>query len=243
MINSGKLPKTVLFDLDDTILATSEGADEGMAVVAKRFTSILVDMGYDLTQERLHNAIREYRTWFWSDELRNREGRLNLRDALYENFHGGLEMLGIIAPEVVEQMARAWTDARWATVKAFPGAKEVLWSLKSRGVRLGLVTNGSAEVQRKKIDCLNLHDIFDHIQIEGVFGLGKPEPEVYIHALHVLDSEPEETWMVGDNLEFDVLAPMKLGIYGVWVDQEGRDLPSDMQTYPDRIIGSVAELL
>ena len=52
-------------------------------------------------------------------------------------------------------------------------------------------------------------------------GVGKPEEVVYRYALSKLRVKAEEAWMVGDNLEWDVLAPQRLGLRGVWVDGPG----------------------
>jgi putative hydrolase of the HAD superfamily len=238
-----RLPTAVLFDLDDTILATSEVSTECWVVVADRFAPVLKGMGHDVTPERLHTAIHDYRVWFWSDTKRNLSGRLNPREALIENVRGGLEALGIVSPPLTEQLADAWSEVRWAASRPFPGAIETLQALRDRGVKLGLVTNGAAETQSMKIERLGLTDLVDHIQIEGVFGVGKPEPEVYLHAMEKLAVRPQETWMVGDNLELDVLAPMRLGIYGIWVDISRTGLPTDAPQRPDRIVQLISELI
>ncbi|WP_293454912.1 HAD hydrolase-like protein [Phenylobacterium sp.] len=46
-------------------------------------------------------------------------------------------------------------------------------------------------------------------------GFGKPEERAYRHALQALDADPSEVWMVGDNLEWEVAAPQRLGIYSI----------------------------
>ena len=237
------LPKAVLFDLDDTILATSEVSTECWVTLADRFAPVLNGMGHDVTPERLRTAIDDYRVWFWSDAERNLSGRLNPREALRENVRGGLEALGIVSPDMIEQLAEAWTDLRWAASRPFPGAIETLRALRDRGVKLGLITNGAAEIQRMKVEHLGLPGLIDHIQIEGAFGAGKPEPEVYVHALEKLTVQPQETWMVGDNLELDVLAPMRMGIYGIWVDNFRTGLPNDAPERPDRIVQAISELV
>ena len=50
------------------------------------------------------------------------------------------------------------------------------------GTSLGLLTNGSAEMQRAKIVRFALETYFDWIQIEGEQGFGKPEPRAFRHA-------------------------------------------------------------
>ncbi len=49
--------------------------------------------------------------------------------------------------------------------------------------------------------------------------------------------------MVGDNLEFDVEAPQKLGIKGIWVDWQAGGLPAASSVKPDRIVKGISELV
>ena len=48
---------------------------------------------------------------------------------------------------------------------------------------------------------------------------------MYRHALAALGTRPEDAFMVGDHLEWDVGAPQRLGVRGVWVDGAGRASP------------------
>ena len=84
---------------------------------------------------------------------------------------------------------------------------------------------------------------FDHIQIEGEHGFGKPEERAYRHALDALGVTARDTWMVGDNLEWEVAAPQHLGIFAIWKDLLGDGLPAGTPIRPDRIIHSLTELL
>jgi hypothetical protein len=59
---------------------------------------------------------------------------------------------------------------------------------------LALITNGAAEPQRAKVMRFALEHRFDHTQIEGEHGFGKPEERAYNHAMEVLDVGPDETW-------------------------------------------------
>jgi putative hydrolase of the HAD superfamily len=61
--------------------------------------------------------------------------------------------------------------------------------------------------------------------------------------LDQLNMAPEDVWMVGDNLEWDVAAPQRLGIYGIWHDFLGTGLPEGSIVRPDRIIRTLSELL
>ena len=86
---------------------------------------------------------------------------------------------------------------------------------------MALVTNGAAAPQRAKIERFALAAFFDHIQVEGEFGAGKPDRRVYEHVLERLGAAPHESMMVGDNFVCDVIGPLALGMQAAWVDVSG----------------------
>jgi len=125
----------------------------------------------------------------------------------------------------------------------FPDVPETLRRLRERGVPMALVTNGDRGQQRRKIEQFDLARFFDVILIEGEFGAGKPEDRVYRHVLDALGIRASEAWMVGDNLEWDVAGPQRLGMRGVWVDLLGEGLPTPTPVRPDFIIRRFSQIL
>jgi putative hydrolase of the HAD superfamily len=190
------LPKAILLDLDDTILAFSASADPCWQRVCERFARRIGG----ITPEELLGTIKKSRARFWEDPERHRWGRLNPDRARREIVAAALLRLNIDAPALAGEIADSYSLEREETIRPFPGAIETLQHLRDRGVRLALITNGSAEAQRRKIDRFGLASILDCILIEGEFGVGKPDESVYLYALDQLGARPEEAWMVGDNL-------------------------------------------
>ena len=141
------------------------------------------------------------------------------------------------------RLADRFSAYREENMQIFPGAHDAIDALKARGVKLALVTNGAGEPQRAKIVRFALEHRFDHIQIEGEHGFGKPEERAYLHAMEALGVTARDTWMVGDNLEWEVVTPQRLGIYAIWIDAHGDGLPEGSTIRPDRIIRSLTELL
>ena len=233
-----QLPKAILLDLDDTILAYVTLADEVWLAVCSRFAPRLQGQQPD----QLLSAFPEHRQWYWSDPERHRRGRLNPDLSRLELVEGALNRLGIDAPSLAAAMSAAYLVQRDAAVRPFPGAVDALHRFKESGIRLALITNGNGVLQRRKVERFDLAPFFDCIVIEGEFGIGKPEERVYLHALQSLEAQPGEAWMVGDNLEWDVAAPQRLGLFGIWVDVAGTGLPDSTDVRPDRIIRSLAEL-
>jgi putative hydrolase of the HAD superfamily len=148
-----------------------------------------------------------------------------------------------LPPELADRFAHRFSTLRDEISACLPGAIEGLEALRALGIKLALVTNGSAATQRAKIERFGLARLFDHIQIEGEAGFGKPEERAYHHAMAVLGVAAHETWMVGDHLEWEVATPQRLGIRAVWCDGFARGLPADAAVTPDHVIVSLREIV
>jgi putative hydrolase of the HAD superfamily len=101
----------------------------------------------------------------------------------------------------------------------FLEAESVLQTLRKRGIKLALVTNGGIGIQRNKIRLLHLEKYFDAVIYARDMGEGneKPYPEAYRVALQELGVKPEETLCVGDNPYTDFWGAKKLGIRSIRV--------------------------
>lgn len=195
--------------------------------------------------ERLFTAISHSREWFWSDPERHRSGRHDLRAArrqIVRRAFRDLELDESIALRLADDFTEE-RDHRGHLVVPFPGAVEAITDFRRRGIRLALITNGDAREQRAKIERFDLTQHFDCIVIEGEFGIGKPSPAVFLHALSVLRSDPHDAWMVGNSLIFDIAPAMDLSIFSVWIDHARRGIPANAPCKPDRIVGSLFELI
>jgi putative hydrolase of the HAD superfamily len=227
----------LLLDLDDTLLDYSVEVDASWAEACATCAS---PAGIDVAQ--LLPALAATRRWFWEDDDRARRGRTNMTGAWRTIVAAALERMGIADPELAGAIARDFAARRRTRMRLFPEAIECLESLRARGMRMALVTNGDAEHQRDKIERHGLAKYFDVIVIEGEFGVGKPDLAVYRHAFAALRADAREAWMVGDNLEWDVEAPQRLGLRGVWIDRAGAGLPATSTVRPDHIIRTLREL-
>ncbi len=208
--------KTLLVDLDDTLLDYTGGVDESWREAC---SAVAGPAGVDAAS--LFSAVLEARRWFWSNPGRHARERIDMLGAWRKIAERALTDVG--APDALgRDIADDYAARRWRRMALFPGVLETLDRLRRRGLSLALVTNGDRTQQRRKVEQYDLARFFDVILIEGEFGVGKPDESVYRHVLDALGSRPSEAWMVGDNLEWDVTAPQRLGLRGVWVDARGR---------------------
>lgn len=231
-------PKAILFDLDDTIIAFGAVSRSVLKEICICYSP---QLGID--HKLFFDAVLKSSRHYWSDPHRHRIGRNNQRQARKEIISSALNDCGISNCPHVETIADTYSQKRMEAVHLFPGSIDTLKYFKQKGIKMALVTNGEASLQREKINRFNLARFFDGIFIEGELGFGKPEEQIYSLALKQVDATARESWIVGDNLEWEVEAPSKLGFYTVWNDIRGKGLPTSSKAKPHRIVSSIKELI
>ena len=233
-------PKAMLFDLDDTIVADDAVYEKAWENVFKK--PILQASELDIS--KLRAAIKQAGEWYYSDPERLRKARQNLYVARREVVTIALSSLGIDHPKLARELADSYSEEKEKAIFVYPDAIETISHFKKEGIPLALLTNGSSEYQREKIERFGLAPFFSYIFIEGELGMGKPDERLFRHVLGRLGVvDPSEAWMVGDRLEHDVKPARKLGIYAIWVDWRREGLPESSTVQPDRIIRKLSELL
>ena len=236
------LPRAMLIDMDDTILSAYGRPEIAWNKVAAEFSGELAP----LSPQQVAAAVLESGRKFWATA--DAAWRLKLAEARHVVVRDGFATLAAaghpaLPADLAGRLADRLTAYRDEEMFMFPGAHDAIDALKAHGVKLALVTNGAADTQRAKVERFELTHRFDHIQIEGEHGFGKPEERAYLHAMQALGVTAPETWMIGDNLEWEIEVPQRLGIYAIWMDAHGDGLPAGTTIRPDRIIHSLTELL
>ena len=230
--------RAVIFDLDDTLVAFEPVSEPSWHQVCREYTLT----GSGKKARRIYEAIRKHSDWYWDDIDRHRQGRLDIRTARRSIVTAAFSDLGLPQSEAAH-VADRYGAVRLENMYLLPGVEPTLQALRDRRITLALITNGESVHQREKIDRFGLGKYFSHIFIEGEVGSGKPGQEIYRKALSDIGASPEETYMVGDNIEWDIAAPQSLGIDGIWYDPDGSGLPPDAPAMPFRTIGNITELL
>jgi putative hydrolase of the HAD superfamily len=202
--------ETVLFDLDDTLVTYNRTTEE---VLAEAFAAVGTEPLFPV--EAYFDRYEEF--------LRETDSIEALRKACFaavaeERGHD---------PGLGRDVARAFNARRdHGDVRLLAGAREVLDAFAEE-YRLGIVTNGPPDVQRPKLDRVDLDATFETVVFAGYDTAPKPETEPFHRALSALDSNPERAVHVGNSLASDVAGAHAAGLRSVWIPAYEEDVEVD----------------
>jgi YjjG family noncanonical pyrimidine nucleotidase len=226
--------RLVLFDLDDTLIHFD---DYWEASVKEAFQS------HPITSEI--NTDELFRVFFAKDSIYAElydQGKITLREYRTIRF---CQTLAEFNKQADESVAISFENLYREVSKNYIEPSSELIGLLSdlqKEFSLGIVTNGTSDIQHDKIAGLEIKSFFppESIIISEEVGFSKPHPQIYKIALERFNVKPEETVFVGDSWENDVEGPSKLGIQTVWFNNRGRHVPDNPA--PMAIIKQINEL-
>ena len=134
-------------------------------------------------------------------------------ETLHKQFRMQFKLLGLDAKD---GRLKAMVDNCYADVdKIILKARPLIENLSMR-YRLGLVSNfyGNLETVCQEFQ---LFRYFNTVVDSVVVGLRKPDPAIWSLALTKIDVRPENSWVVGDSYERDIVPPKKLGCTTIWL--------------------------
>lgn len=102
-------------------------------------------------------------------------------------------------------------------VRLSDDALTVIKTLKDKGYKLGILTNGTKDGQRKKITTAIDLSLFDSVIISGDYGYKKPDIRLFNECIRQLNVLPEEIMFVGDSFGKDILGAYRAGMKPVWI--------------------------
>ena len=103
----------------------------------------------------------------------------------------------------------------------FPYTLEALQYLVDKNYRLHLITNGFEATQHSKLKFSGLDKFFDAIITSESSNSLKPRKEIFEYAFQKTSARQEESIMIGDNIEVDIMGAMNAGIDQVYVNHLG----------------------
>ena len=187
--------KALIFDLDNTLLDFMNMKIKAVdsAIIGMQEAGLKVESEY--ASKKIFN-IYERKGWEYQevfDDFINEElGELNYK---------------ILASGIV-----SYRKAREASLIVYPNVNSTLITLSKWGLKLGVVSDAPSREAWMRICSVNLHHIFDAIVTFDDTGMHKPSPQPFEKICSLLDVIPEDSLMIGDWPERDVIGAKKIGM-------------------------------
>jgi len=207
-----------LFDLDDTLLDFR--ASEKLS-----FERVLRELGYGDSVDELFQQYQGINIGLW----RAFEAGTVSKDFLkVERFRKTFAANGL---ELDPQRAsHRYLESLSENVVLIDGAKRLCESLAAHG-EVGIITNGVASIQDRRIASSGLGDYISFTATSEACGHAKPDSRFFEYATKMARSfNKDETIIVGDRLDADILGANRFGIESCWYNP-GR-LTNDTEALP-----------
>lgn len=206
-----------LFDIDRTLWDFDRNAAAALTRMLEGSPALLRRAG---TAEAFIRTYEACNHRLWEDYESGKIGKEELR---WRRFFEAWEAFGLRDESLAREWGGRYLEEMVQGTLLMPYAREVLDFLSAAGARIGAVTNGFAEVQRRKLERSGILDRFHTIVISEEVGCLKPAPAIFRIALERIGGvNPEDTdgWkalkrqtlMVGDDPRNDIEGAQIFGL-------------------------------
>ncbi len=206
--------KAVLFDLDNTLIdfmrmktAACDAALDAM-----------IASGLKLDRKQ---AVERLRALFDKLGIENQH--------IFDEFLMDVE--GSVDYNKLAHAVIAYRKMRAGHLQPYPDVIKTLITLKSKGLKLGIISDAPRLQAWLRLVEMGLDDFFDIVVTNDDTGKFKPDAAPFLEALKQLDLPASEVLMVGDKMERDVEGAKKVGLKTA-LAAYGAGYPMTFSTHP-----------
>lgn len=211
--------KHIFFDLDHTLWDFDKNS-------ALTFNKIFDLNKVELDVERFLGIYEPVNLEYWK---RYRNSEIDQEQLRYGRLKDTFDAMGFRVEDAMIQLLSEDYIAHLTTFNhLFEDTLEILEYLHPN-YQLHIITNGFEEAQQKKIVGSNLTHYFATITNAERAGVKKPNPQIFDYALKLANAKPEESLMIGDNYEADVLGALQVGYDAIFFNYRNDDSESHIK--------------
>ncbi len=197
--------KHVFFDLDHTLWDFETNSQTTLREMFRHYQlHELLACSFD----RFLSLYKKINDELWSDY---RQHKITKNELRVQRFYQTLLAFDYSSPLLAEKMADYYVNHSPYKTALFPGAIETLNCL-NRKYDLHIISNGFTEVQHIKLSKSKIKGFFKEIVLSEEVGVNKPHSEIFRYILNKLKTTPQQTVMIGDNIEADMKGAAAVGI-------------------------------
>lgn len=216
--------KHLFFDLDNTLWDFDRNAFEtfneiyqSFLLEQKKIPSIDAFIQvYTVHNTRLWNLYRD--SFISKEELRDTRFLLTLKE------------FGIDDQKLADKISEEYIFHSPRKGYLYPGTIETLEQLKNH-FQLHIITNGFEEIQHIKLEFAGLTKYFDNVFTSEQAESKKPDAGIFKYALKQAGASAEESLMIGDDLEVDIIGAKAVGMDTIYFDPLNRNTTTLVPTH------------
>jgi len=231
-----KTYRHLFFDLDHTLWDFEKNSEETLHHLYDHFN--LGQLG-NFSRDSFYKkySFINHRLW----DLFHK-GKISQQELRKNRFVKTLTGLGVAEADVPTGLGDAFTYICPTKSAVFPFTHEVLDYLKEKYV-LHIITNGFKDVQAVKLKSSKLDGYFTEVITSECINCTKPDKRIFQHALERAGITAQESLMIGDSLEADILGAMNAGIDQVYFNPEVKQRHQLRATYEVKCLSELKTFL
>lgn len=202
----------LFFDLDHTLWDFDANAKESLFELYNVFkleSKAIGPFNFFYSTYLNHNAI------LWS---RYEKGYITNEELKWRRMWRTLLDFKIADEELSKEMSAHFLEILPTKKKVFDYTFEILDYLTQKNYSIHLITNGFEKTQRSKLNNADLSKYFTHIITSEISNSVKPKKEIFEYALKKAGGKIEESIMIGDNLNADIMGAQNAGMDTIFVN-------------------------
>ena len=139
-------------------------------------------------------------------------------------------MVGIDDQELADTFCREALGRIPTKNRLIDGAIELLEYLRPK-YNMYILSNGFKELQSHKMRTAGIDKYFDALILSEDIGVNKPNRELYEYALEKTGSKLEESIMIGDMFETDIVGAANIGMKQIYFNAKKKESHTFAPTY------------
>jgi putative hydrolase of the HAD superfamily len=202
--------KAIIFDLDRTILNLAVAE----RIALEKIYNELLKCDYSFEEFLLsYNVINEH---WWQ---KRSEGKAMPHEVRHNRFKDLFIELSIETDYTIDEISNIYMHSSKNYWRSYPNVIDILEILLDQNYRLGIITNGFTDVQKRKIDHLGINHYFSSIVMSDDLSIAKPDKRIFHHSLKELEAEADEAVYIGDDYQTDVIGSANAGLNAIWFNE------------------------
>jgi putative hydrolase of the HAD superfamily len=204
--------KHLFFDLDHTLWDFDANA---------RATLEQLHIDLKLVDKGIHDFDEFYKNYLHHNEklwARYRNGYIKQEELRIKRMWLTLLDFRIADDELARQLSELFLQLLPSRTLLFPHTKEILQYLLKKNYRLHIITNGFEKTQHGKLKNSGLESYFEEVITSESSNSLKPQKEIFEFAIQKTAAEVDNSIMIGDSIEVDIVGAINVGMDQVHVN-------------------------